>query len=300
MYGAGYYYIPGTETCLSIAGLVRYQISFDDRDDGWRKNAYARLDINAKSETEYGTLTGYIRFAATSADVGGLPGTPDVYMEYATISLGGLSMGLSDSLYDVDVGAEFDVSGGPRVHFINYTFDAGNGFSATVALEEENNNVDYVPNVVGRIGVSQGWGTADLYVTYNDDDDGLWVDDAFTVKGVVAYKINPTITLTAMGIYESDLGYYSTGYEWSAAAFLEAQVSDRVSVGFGGQYFGNEFDGLGGTLSLDQWRVGGEVGYKITDGFATKLQVQYRDIDDGIAGTDDGHVEGWLRFERSF
>ena len=25
-YGAGYFYIPGTETCLKIAGRVRYQI----------------------------------------------------------------------------------------------------------------------------------------------------------------------------------------------------------------------------------------------------------------------------------
>ena len=107
-YGTGYYYIPGTETCLSIAGLVRYQISFDSRDDdegygGWRKHALARIDINAKSETEYGTLTGYLRFVGTTdpdLSVGdhdyyrdGAP-TGYMYMEYATITLGGLSMGV--------------------------------------------------------------------------------------------------------------------------------------------------------------------------------------------------------------
>ncbi len=30
VYGAGFYYIPGTETCLKIGGLVRYQINFTD------------------------------------------------------------------------------------------------------------------------------------------------------------------------------------------------------------------------------------------------------------------------------
>ncbi len=50
-YGAGFFYIPGTETCLKIGGYVRYQIDFSSDDDeqtrrgdgGWRKKAVADL-----------------------------------------------------------------------------------------------------------------------------------------------------------------------------------------------------------------------------------------------------------------
>ena len=74
VYGAGFYYIPGTETCLKVGGLVRYQIDWADNDDerrigtpaaadgkaGWRKNATARLKLDARSETEFGTFKRYI------------------------------------------------------------------------------------------------------------------------------------------------------------------------------------------------------------------------------------------------
>ena len=29
-YGAGFYYIPGTETCLRFSGLIRYDIEFSE------------------------------------------------------------------------------------------------------------------------------------------------------------------------------------------------------------------------------------------------------------------------------
>ena len=307
-YGAGYYYIPGTETCLSIRGLVRYQISFDDDDDGWRKNAYARLDINAKSETELGTLTGYMRIVGNNSQGQGYVDAESapvgtMYMEYASISLGGLTIGLVDSIYDVDVGAEWDVSGAGYANAISYTFAGGNGFSATVALEEEDNNSNYIPNVVARVGITQGWGSADLFVAYDDDDDSVTVgpfvehDDGVYVKGVVVYKFTDTISLAGMGIWESDFGggAYSTGYEWSVAAHLEAALTEKVAIGFGGQYFADSHFGGG-----DGYSVGGEVAYKIVENFSTKLQIQYDDFE---ATDEDDEVEswnGWLRFERSF
>ena len=75
VYGAGYFYIPGTETCLRIGGYVRYDIgggdvgSFDgatsdDHQDGnsndtWRKNARFTLKTWTGQETELGTLKTY-------------------------------------------------------------------------------------------------------------------------------------------------------------------------------------------------------------------------------------------------
>ena len=83
-YGAGFFYIPSTETCLKMSGYVWYQIgassydasfapfpsdsvpstSFGLRGDGWIKSVRARLNVDARSETEWGTLRSYIRLQA--------------------------------------------------------------------------------------------------------------------------------------------------------------------------------------------------------------------------------------------
>jgi hypothetical protein len=69
-FGEGYFYIPGTETCLSIGGFVRFQVDFAENavgnDAGYRAFSRAHLDINAKSDTEYGALVGSISLEGDS------------------------------------------------------------------------------------------------------------------------------------------------------------------------------------------------------------------------------------------
>ena len=68
VYGAGFFYIPGTETCLQISGRVYYQIgaggetdaddtpNYSGYDDAWEKRTNMRVQFDARSETEWGTL----------------------------------------------------------------------------------------------------------------------------------------------------------------------------------------------------------------------------------------------------
>ena len=55
MYGAGYFYIPGTETCLSFAGFARTTYTYVDNDDAdatksWTYRARLNVRANLKSE----------------------------------------------------------------------------------------------------------------------------------------------------------------------------------------------------------------------------------------------------------
>ncbi|TJV27652.1 MAG: porin, partial [Mesorhizobium sp.] len=75
VYGAGYFYIPGTETCLRIGGYVRYDIgvgdvgsfdgaeNFDVEDGDIQDTYYKQARFNLKTwtgqETELGTLKTY-------------------------------------------------------------------------------------------------------------------------------------------------------------------------------------------------------------------------------------------------
>src|SRR5437762_2113702 len=75
VYGAGYFYIPGTETCLRIGGYIRYDAGFGDigtfdgaktRDarngdvqNTWMKDTRFTLKTWTGQETELGTLKTY-------------------------------------------------------------------------------------------------------------------------------------------------------------------------------------------------------------------------------------------------
>src|SRR5690606_2047088 len=136
-YGAGYFYIPGTETCLRVSGWVRYQIdgvpsrdvtvtatdasgavvgtataagtvglltgTLTGESDGWNKYTGAQLNFDARSETEYGTLRGWVQLETGPGTPGGQNRSAssdiDIAINRAVIQLGGIWMGFADSLF---------------------------------------------------------------------------------------------------------------------------------------------------------------------------------------------------------
>jgi len=80
LYGEGFFYIPGTDTCLKIGGWVRYDQYFGNtggsgspfitggggRNDSFDSNDYGTrartvVSFDARTQTEYGTLRSYYR-----------------------------------------------------------------------------------------------------------------------------------------------------------------------------------------------------------------------------------------------
>src|SRR5690554_568727 len=97
VYGAGFFYIPGTETCLRIGAEIRYQVGTSGENDlvgdanynsfvpeTWNSHSRARIFLDARSETEYGLLRGYVRYDARRTR-----GTDDSNLNHAWLSLGG-------------------------------------------------------------------------------------------------------------------------------------------------------------------------------------------------------------------
>src|SRR5690606_13248835 len=65
-YGTGFFYIPGTETCLKVGGYVRYEMRYRDVDaggfaDGDTFGKFARFapSFDARTATEWGTLRSF-------------------------------------------------------------------------------------------------------------------------------------------------------------------------------------------------------------------------------------------------
>ncbi|MDZ5696232.1 porin [Chelativorans sp. M5D2P16] len=333
VYGAGFFYIPGTETCLRISGMVRYQIGFSDGDlgdnDGWRKYARAEVNFDARSETEYGTLGAYIRFRGQSSPGAGDPRfTADgdslfglneggaysrsmnsfARLQHAIISLGGLSMGVKDSIWDTGLSGEQDVGFFPydRVHFMQYDFAGANGFNASIVLEEADDDYDYTPNVVGKVGVTQGWGSFDLYGAYDA------TAEEFAVKGILQANLTERLFAGLMGQYESGISYYSVnpfdgiastglpfhlGAEWSAAAEIGYHFTPKLSASLGGSYYSELGHGIAAT-DVDAYNIGTTIDYEIVQDFNAKLSVNYASFDTPTGDFDQWH--GFLRFQRNF
>jgi hypothetical protein len=162
LYGEGFFYIPGTDTCLKIGGWVRYDQyfgntggsgnpyyvasngrndSFDSAD--YQTRARTVISFDVRTQTEYGTLRAYYRggFELTTNTVS--QGT--YYYERAFVQFAGFTFGKTQSYFDTwaqawayahaFLGAGANTAAAGR-NVMAYTATLGNGVSWTIAAED--------------------------------------------------------------------------------------------------------------------------------------------------------------------
>ncbi len=226
LYGVGYYYIPGTDTCIKIGGYVRFEAYHNGPDGAYPNysnnlstftrtaNTYAmqarfRLTADTRTQTEYGTLRSYFSFginflnranepygsyspvAGESALPPGTVGGFTFALERAFIQFAGFTIGRADSMFAFYNGAAYglvpmqlDGSSGPAgLNIFAYTWQFGNGLSATLSAEDAfarsagvldisqasfNSGIatdtlgQQVPDIVANLRVDQSWGSAQI------------------------------------------------------------------------------------------------------------------------------------------
>jgi opacity protein-like surface antigen len=231
-YGTGFYYIPGTEVCLKVGGYLRYDIGIGDlfgddtNGDGdadtYHKRGRFALRMEARTETELGTLQGKVQvnFDWQTADgpvtfnnSGALNETHPVgnaeSIERAWVKLGGFLIGVEDSYFDTSTGYASGVVNdglipyGPfTTHTIQYTYDFGNGFSLGAAVEEGNNGDSFYSQDPGFFDPVTG-----VFNPGSPFGQGAILDYTPHVLVSAAYKTG-IFGLSAVGFYESVQGEY--------------------------------------------------------------------------------------------
>ena len=175
-YGAGYFFIPGTETCLKVGGMVRtegkWYNAYNPADRyGTLWHTRAQLTVDTASDTEYGPLKTNTIYRFDWQD----GGSTVVNLLFANISLAGFTIGKLDSQYNLYTGYAGNVinddviyDGPYELNQLTYNYDAGNGFTAVISLEDSNsgsgakgvNGEDssdhYAPDVVAGAGYKAG------------------------------------------------------------------------------------------------------------------------------------------------
>ncbi|MHB2210125.1 porin [Methylobacterium sp. CM6257] len=169
-YGAGFFYIPGTDTCLRISGRARFEGGYrtaytrqagTNAGDSAGYQGRLRINLDARTQTAYGTLRAFVRLDAgsrtgydrsgTQARIGQAydaigvdqAGHAQQYMnvDKAFIQFAGLTAGRASSFFDF-YAHDFEIAGATMgsdvssTNLLAYTVTAGNGLSATISIED--------------------------------------------------------------------------------------------------------------------------------------------------------------------
>lgn len=168
-YGAGFFYIPGTDTCLRVGGRARFEAGYiqsysrgTNAGDLVNFRGLGRLNLDARTQTGYGTLRAFVRFELASRTGNYLKsGTQErianafpglgvdtfaraqqyVNVDKAFIQFAGLTAGRASSFFDF-YAHDFEINANSlgsdvfSTNLIAYTAKFGEGFSATVSVED--------------------------------------------------------------------------------------------------------------------------------------------------------------------
>jgi len=286
-FGTGYFYIPGTETCLKIGGLVRYDLGFAQGDSYFSTSKVrGRLEVSSANDTEYGKAYSFLRIDADNDN-----NTSAALAGYFYAGIGGLEFGTFDNQWakffgygvgPTDWGGDYiDWNNGNR-QYISYTADMGSA-KAYISLENDGETTNFTPDVSGGVSADFGGASGAFGVGYDTSN------STYALKAVVRGKAG-TVDLGLMGLYSSGAGNSYNGHEgWGVIGGVSAPVSEKVTAGLTVQYFQNAgavYDKSAGTT------IGGNVTWNVASGFMAFVEV-YHEV-------DAKKTSGFLRLERSF
>jgi hypothetical protein len=175
LYGAGFFYIPGTDTCIKLGGFVRLQGEFNagaggvpvgignsteapqgaftratTNDVNFRNRIY--FSVDTRQQTEYGTLRSYFRMGVSQTTPGD-PVAGAVFWDRAFIQFAGFTVGKIVSFFEgigfgdfVYASTRTSTNAGEANGITSWAYTAqfGTGVSATISAEDPNGHVKLV------------------------------------------------------------------------------------------------------------------------------------------------------------
>lgn len=243
MYGAGYFYIPGSDTCLKFGGELRVQYTTAH---DWRHesnisnhdaNVRARLHVSAKNDTEYGVLASNFSFSGTATafntgtdhDVESATEsntTAVSLVDNAQISLAGFAMGYGKRFNGKAWTGGFDGSAGI---YADYSVSAGDLALTFGIADTARSGAAGQPDIYARADYAAGDLALGGSVVYDTSADAI------------AYLIDASYSLSSVWDGASITAFYADGDETTA-------TED-----------GSDYEGKYGHL------YGVKLGYKLTD-----------------------------------
>lgn len=310
-YGAGFFYIPGSETCLAITGRVRGSVRYQGLSGSDHANAIFRADgrvqFDARSASDFGTVRSFFEI---STDKGSDPATGagyDATVTQAFVQVGYVTVGRQDDIVNGDVFYGED----GFTDYLSYQGDdtftgasvvvdnLGGGFYVGAGIYSPEGQLRPVfwqstqsANLIyeGVVGIAkQSWGDAQLgglYVSNDHQDNDFW-----GLKATANLTLVPGLKARLTGGYSAETGNskYSDLY---AAAAVDYQATEALDV-----YAGVRGDFAGKAWNNDANIFTAQIGanYALAKNLIATGEVSYKD-----SGHSTNGVEGILMLTRNF
>ena len=261
LYGTGFYYIPGTDTCLKIGGYARLQTEanagssgqvigtgvmlgsgrFDNESmNNINYTVRAVATVDARTQTEYGTLRSFIRagWSQSTPAVSGAGTTPCnvatannclAYWDRAFIQFAGFTVGRSQSFFDM-----FTFAG--SMSYLNTrttgdtTISGQNLWAYTVQF---GNGVSYTLSL-------EDPGSDNKYGTYDNTAAGFFTfpvatapNNAFIIQGAGnnGFRVPDVVTNLRMDQAWGFVGVSTVLHDASGGYYNTGAVLDTVNAG---------------------------------------------------------------------
>ncbi|MET3613210.1 hypothetical protein ABID16_001515 [Rhizobium aquaticum] len=301
-FGTGYFYIPGTETCLKISGQVRWQLNYSNAplfgatqtNPGYKwssfNSGYGKVEIDAKNSTEVGTVYSWLRIQGNNGFVSGSGvSTGNTYNGfnaafYAGVDAGafGFEVGSHDTYVhrNIVAGGLTDDGGNHKGMTTSYAAVYGKSGAITWAV-----GVDDWSNVAGKTagliaGVRYGDIAKDPFSGAIDVNYDI-AAKAFGAKGYVQAIFNP-VTLRLIGVYSAKANsQYAPAQGFSIVAGGKVQLTPQFFAAVDYSY----------SFTPKTWQVAGDLGWNVAKGFDLLVEGKY---------TSAKVSSGFLRVQRSF
>ncbi len=224
--GPGFYYVPGTDTCLRIGGYLWTESYYNSYTDYPRQNdrtywvSTFGLQVDARTATDYGPLRSHMeaRMIWRSADPwsdgpAGADFQPwDMHIEFA-----GFTFGYLQSFFDFYANADVlgtdpaTIGDETQIGLVGYTWKLGNGFAAQVSLEDSSaRDAGLLPASPASTDPEEPYGATarlpEIVATFGQS--GAW--GSFLLSGAL-HQIGAASTQEGLGHTTDDWGYAVQG-----------------------------------------------------------------------------------------
>lgn len=196
--GGGYFYIPGTDTCLKVGGEVRFEYAWHENKSafvttpsygafaqpllngtvlpGRNKNdsgflARGKIEVDVRTQTAYGQLRANVRvesdrYNGNENSAYGTGGSSPTTLDRGYITFAGITAGRVQSFFDFfadNYNYDGIATSDESTSVLAYTATFGGGFSATVSVEDPNEGRR---NGIGNLGNVNVAGLGPVGATY--------------------------------------------------------------------------------------------------------------------------------------
>ena len=333
-YGTGFFYIPGTETCLKISGQVRYEKRIKktgDADATYDNHSRIRLNVEAKNDSEWGTVYSWMRIQGDQVNNSGGKLVTGVDVDFTGKTVTTTNKENTDSLkwyYYFGIGGlEFGNFDSQWAKFFGYGgfTDDGGYYTSDWNFPDSRQYISYTADFGSiKAFISLDNDADEYYSVEEHNTNNFWKPDVDTNAPRAGHKYMPDVSGGAtatlgdwqvaggFGYDESDKSVALKGLVAGNFGMFGLRVMPLWSNSNENIYFNYKgFSGIVGlqanvtdsiTLSKDiqfwddgSWRLVGDVNWKVASGFSILLEGTYADPKDGSK-----IKSGMLRFQRVF